>query len=373
MHEHLRDFVLAQASPPVHFEGSLLELLAASEHTTLFAECLSRYPSLVALLNEPSADLTIFAPTNQALASHHAASPLDLDEATLRYHILPTALPLSRILAITLSSAPTLLEPAGLNGPLRLNIAVDAQGLSIDASARATAFDTFARNSVVHSINQLLAVPPPRSQVVAQLPAATFGQFTRAFATTGLDAELKRAGTGGTVFAPTDAAFAALGEGVSRFLFEDDQGSRFLKALLRYHVVPQHTVYSNAYYGPPSPPVEETPETKAADVKAHSEANAAVPKVEDPRKPTFPRGRRHWDVPTLLAGDDLSVDVFRYGTLIALQVNGIAEFPAENIFANDGVIHPITKLLVPPELRAYTNGNGDITVEELQKGLEKYV
>jgi uncharacterized surface protein with fasciclin (FAS1) repeats len=53
--------------------------------------------------------------------------------------------------------------------------------------------------------------------------------------------------SGGTLFAPTNKAFALLGPKVNAFLFSPF-GKRFLKALLEYHIVPDKTLYSTAFY-----------------------------------------------------------------------------------------------------------------------------
>jgi uncharacterized surface protein with fasciclin (FAS1) repeats len=52
---------------------------------------------------------------------------------------------------------------------------------------------------------------------------------------------------GGTVFAPTNNAWMKLGPEVNEFLFSR-RGERYLRALLKYHVVLNETLYSDAYY-----------------------------------------------------------------------------------------------------------------------------
>lgn len=55
--------------------------------------------------------------------------------------------------------------------------------------------------------------------------------------------------TGGTFFAPTNLAFKKLGPKVNAFLFSR-WGEKYLKALLKYHVVLDRTLYSDAYNKP---------------------------------------------------------------------------------------------------------------------------
>lgn len=49
------------------------------------------------------------------------------------------------------------------------------------------------------------------------------------------------------MFAPSNFAFQKLPTKVTAFLFSS-YGTEYLKALLRYHIVPNQTLYSDAYY-----------------------------------------------------------------------------------------------------------------------------
>jgi uncharacterized surface protein with fasciclin (FAS1) repeats len=61
---------------------------------------------------------------------------------------------------------------------------------------------------------------------------------------------------GGTFFAPTNQAFAKLPAKVNAFLFSA-AGQKYLKALLKYHLVPGHIVFTDAYYKSQSDDGEE--------------------------------------------------------------------------------------------------------------------
>lgn len=52
---------------------------------------------------------------------------------------------------------------------------------------------------------------------------------------------------GGTIFAPSNFAFQLLGPGANAFLFSS-HGQKYLRGLLLYHAVSNHTLYSDAYY-----------------------------------------------------------------------------------------------------------------------------
>ena len=51
----------------------------------------------------------------------------------------------------------------------------------------------------------------------------------------------------GTLFAPSNFAFKLLGPKINAFLFSS-YGLKYLEALLKYHVVSDQTLYSDAYY-----------------------------------------------------------------------------------------------------------------------------
>lgn len=375
MHENLSDFILAQANPPLYSPTeTILDLLASSEKTSILASCLKKYPSLVTLLTTAGEELTIFAPTNQAFQSSEYPHG-DISEETLRYHIVPASISLSRIIASTITSCPTFLSPASLGGPQRLGLCVTEHGMTINTKAQATSLDTFACNGVIHTIDSILKCPLPRREVIAQLPKERFGKFARAFSLTKLEEEIILAGNGSTLFVPTDMAFAELGQAANEFLFDSEEGLRYLRALLKFHTIAGHTLYSTAYYGPNKPMAQGGKQGKPSlptDDKEDKNKNPAVLKSEeDKRKPSFPRGHKIWDLPSLV-GETLAIEVFRYGSIIAMRVGDALEFPAINHLTEEGVLHPTEKIFLPAELRI-SEGGRQITVEEFKASLERYL
>ena len=154
---------------------------------------------------------------------------------------------------------------------------------------------------------------------------------------TGLDAAINDTDThvGGTLFAPTNFAFQKLGPKINGFLFSKF-GLKYLKALLKYHVVANKTLYSDWY-------------------EASDDAGAA----------NIPKGLFHvrclllkiipWltldqvDLPTLLEDRSLSIDIARYGRLIDIKINGFSRVAIQDGVAKDGVIHVISSVLIPPK------------------------
>ena len=133
---------------------------------------------------------------------------------------------------------------------------------------------------------------------------------------------------------------------MNAFLFSK-YGLKYLKALLEYHVVPDNTLYSDAYY------------------KASADAASDIPK-----------GYFHIDLPTLLEDKSLAVDIARYGGLISIKVNAFARVAVQDIVAEDGVIQVVGDVIVPPKKiggdNVYWQG-GEMSVEEFKERLEPFV
>lgn len=133
--------------------------------------------------------------------------------------------------------------------------------------------------------------------------------------------------TGGTFFAPPNGAFKKLGPRINAFLFSK-VGEKYLKALLKYHVVANQTLYSNAYYGPAK-----------SEVRVNSEDAAFADAV-----PYY-----HFDLPTLLDEKALAVDVTRFGPFITIKINGFTRVIVSDGITKDGVIQAVGNVLIPPK------------------------
>jgi len=55
------------------------------------------------------------------------------------------------------------------------------------------------------------------------------------------------------------------------------------------------------------------------------------------------------DLPTLLEGRSLSVDVARYGRFITIKINGFNRVAIADGVAKDGVIHVVGNVIIPPK------------------------
>lgn len=181
--------------------------------TTLIAAVNAASPTiLTTLLN--STPKTLFAPTNAAfVAAGITTLPNQATlDAVLTYHLINGTAVEAADIAAGSSSAAT------LNGNIYLS--KGAAGVFINGSSKVTAADIEGSNGVVHVIDRTL-LPPSKTiaQIVSDYAnASTNKQFTKLLQAlqrtsgTGTDL-LAAAGAAGnlTVFAPTDAAFEALG------------------------------------------------------------------------------------------------------------------------------------------------------------------
>ena len=151
-------------------------------------------------------------------------------------------------------------------------------------------------------VDNVLLPPPDVLDIIGVLPIA-FSTSEVALYRTGLVDEIpKLKGKGLTVFIPTNREWMKLGIKVNAFLFSK-YGTPWLRALMKYHIVPGHTLYSDALVVP-------------GDKKNVGAKN----EVDDPNG--LNQGYSHVDLPTLLEGRHLAADIYRFGRFLHFTVNG---------------------------------------------------
>lgn len=220
--------------------------------------------------------------------------------------------------------------------------------------SRIIAINVFGTNGVIHGVDSIIPPPPKLLEVIPFLPSE-FSTLELGLLKTGLFEELNEtAHKGATLFAPNNFAFKKLGPRVNGFLFSS-YGQKYLKALLKYHVVLNQTLYSDAFY------------------RDEFEDDDEVDKQGGP-----PKGIFHVDLPTLLEDRSLSIDIARYGRLIEIKINAFARVGVPDGVAEDGVLHDLDDVLIPPKkLRGgkvdVWNGKRELTVEDLKGRLERFV
>jgi uncharacterized surface protein with fasciclin (FAS1) repeats len=131
-------------------------------------------------------------------------------------------------------------------------------------------------------------------------------------------------------------------------------GEKYLKALLKYHIVANQTLYSDAFY-----------KSKAAELPTMD---------NEVDENSIPKGYFHVDLPTLLEGKSLSIDVARYGGFISIKINGFSNVAVQDGIAKDGVIHVVGSVLIPPKTPGGLSEQADeeMDLEEFKDRLEAF-
>lgn len=256
-------------------ENTIADIVVASaeaeppEFSTLLAAVGAADPGILAALADPQAELTVFAPTDAAFAAlaealgEEAFGAILAEEGTPRlneillYHVVEGAIGSADVVAalaaaeaddmghvsipvVTLSGQA--LDIAGTMGADGLDLSV---GVSVaEANLVLDMVDIEASNGLIHVIDAVIA-PELRTiaDIVVELAGAEAPEFTNllaavAAADPGVLELLADPAAAVTVFAPVDAAFAAV-ESLDDIVADE----ALLTAILQYHVFPG-TVYS---------------------------------------------------------------------------------------------------------------------------------
>lgn len=207
-------------------------------------------------------------------------------------------------------------------------------------------------NGVIHSIDTPLT-PPPSTLTMLDLLPDDFSTFALGLYKTGLASDLDASHRGGgTTFVPTNTAFRRLGRRANAFLFSG-AGEPCLRALMQYHLVVNHTLYSDVLY------------TARGDVK---ELDA------DEKRGEQGVLTAHVELPTLLQGRKMAVDVVRRGPRVLMRVNGFEHVVGKDQLARDGVLHVVDRVLVPPKrLDGMQDEDEEMSLQELKERLGGWV
>lgn len=215
--------------------------LAAGSFNTLAAAL--EATGLIPVLADENATFTVFAPTDDAFAAlgQETIDALLADPDTLRdillYHVIGgQAVNAETAISLAGSSVTT------ANGD-DISLSLSGGNLFVNES-QVIATDVVASNGIIHVIDEVLL--PPVDQVEEPAPAeldsiyntaiaaGSFQTLVAALQATGLDGPLAGNHETYTVFAPTDDAFAALGQDTIEALLADPDT---LRNILLYHVV----------------------------------------------------------------------------------------------------------------------------------------
>ncbi len=218
---HVLDAVIL---PPT----TIMDIVKESEnHTTL--EAAINAAGLDGALNL-SGPFTLFAPTDAAFAALPAgtipallADPSGALTDILKYHVLAGA-----VKSTDLSNGMSATTLLGKD----IKVTINAQGVFIN-NAKVTVADIMTDNGVVHVIDAVL-IPARTTVVDVVVNSENHTTLEAAVVAAGLVDALKGDGPF-TLFAPTDAAFAALPAGTIPALLADPSGA--LTDILKYHVL----------------------------------------------------------------------------------------------------------------------------------------
>ncbi len=243
----IAEIVVAQATSDTPEFTTLLSLVQAADPAVL--EALSG-----------EGTFTVFAPTDAAFAALTEAlgeaevSKIVADQKTLTnillYHVLPDEFDSATLMQI-IEFGTQLAEQFGIVGPLTtktllgqsLDITADEDGVYVDnAKIVMDMVDIKASNGIIHVIDAVLV---PESRTIAEIVMAAAEDETPEFTTllaavsaAGLVDAVSNPEATLTVFAPTDAAFAALKEALGEEAFNGILAdTEALTNILLYHVV----------------------------------------------------------------------------------------------------------------------------------------
>lgn len=300
------------------FKGTIYQLLASLEHSSPFMRLLRQCPEVAGRLGDPASSCTVWLPRSIPRDIEMAGSGI-IQEWVSR-HITPFAV--STSLLYTMPNVPSLATCAQLQGPQLLRTRPIyhkdvGPSFSINFGACLVEQDLSASNGLVHIIDQALEEYQSLSTLIRALPAANFGFLLEAVAHYHHSLPLHR---GGTFFAPTDAAFKALGLAPV---------AESLPRILAAHFCPEQIFYSNMLRGGDNatkpPPMWQ-------------------PLPEDGKLIT---GMRAFHLQTSLDDIQVTVEVWRRGGLIEMRTDSGALVLSSDHIANDGVLHIVDRLICP--------------------------
>jgi uncharacterized surface protein with fasciclin (FAS1) repeats len=203
------------------------------------------------LLSRPNLKATVFAPNNAAFAALPApfnnaqnisniSDPKTINtlRQILRYHIVRG----QRTAAQLTNGAYNTYAVAGTPGADQLYVGRSvSNAVFVNGNSQVIAADVQASNGVIHVINKVLFPP---SQDIAQIAIynGNFKALVAALGKTGLTNTLFSPTSNFTVFAPTDAAFAALPAPLNNAAnisnITDANTINTLRNVLLYHLIP---------------------------------------------------------------------------------------------------------------------------------------
>ncbi|KAK9859256.1 hypothetical protein MYU51_016419 [Penicillium brevicompactum] len=333
-----------------------------NENLTRFAKLVGEFEDIVGGLQAPPAQLTVYAPTNEAFELEDF--PYDLPwfywKFLVGYHMGKGAVS-SQALHSQNTVSSFVNADIFFKNQQRISVQNNPDSLSFNFRAKLLASYP-ARNGHLHLVDRLLMLPDSTADVLRSTPA--FGTFRQGLIHTGLAEIINDTSThtAQTVFAPSDVAFRKLGPKVNAFLFGPG-GRAYLKALLAYHIVSNETLFSDVHF--------PTNNGKQVVLDLQSTSNQI-------------------SLPTLAQGHNILASSIRQTSddRRTILINDEWTVSRPDIVVMDGVVHEMDAVILPPileESQLEKNGNwwsivsrslnirGEITVGELMERLQPLI
>ncbi len=299
-------------------QGTIVDIaIGNSNFSSLVAAVVKT--GLAGALSDPAANLTVFAPTNNAFAQLPApfnnagningitdATQIDFLRNVLLYHVLGAEV-FSNQVSSGASSAATI-KPAGTSNDNTIYLSKTFGLIRVNGQSTVIYPNLNASNGVIHVINKVLLFP---TNNIAELAIATpdLSTLVAALVKTNLAGVFVGAGDF-TVFAPTNAAFAQLGAPFNNATnignISDAAQIAALSNILRYHVLGSRKFAWDLGILDRSATLADGPKNK---------------------------------ITTILG--------FNTGWVRGDNNNSFAQLSPADILANNGVIHVIGKVLLP--------------------------
>lgn len=325
---------------------TIYELISHSNHTTNFSKLVDEHDGVVRVLNSTDSNYTLFVPIDKAfegIPEDHKKPPKEFVERVLKYHIGLGGYPAGRILST--HTLPTTLEEPLLGGhPQRLRTSVGLSGLRVNVYSKVVAVNIKAKNGFIHAVNKILVPPTMIGRELSFFPAQ-FSTLLLAYERTNFVEYIHNVKMyGSTVFAPSNKAWARLGPKTNAFLFNTEAGKKYLRALLKYQIVANTTLYSDKVY---------------RDHHHKEETNKRA-------------GHFHIELPTLLENRSVGVDIHSWKGWVTMIVNGYVKVGFQDGIAKNGVIQVVEDVPIPP-CKDPDHSAEDVTVDMLKERLRDFV
>lgn len=221
---------------------SIVDIAVGAENEFTYLVAALEAAGLVDALADLNATYTVFAPTDTAfealleelgISAEELLADTELLTEVLLYHVIADTTILADAAISVANSDDSVVEM--LNGDSAA-LSYNNDTLYINLSTVVSS-NVMAANGVIHVINKVLLPPaemgePTNNIVQTANSAGSFTTLVEALQAAGLDSVLADEGATFTVFAPTDDAFAALGDALNDLTTEQ------LQQVLLHHVIP---------------------------------------------------------------------------------------------------------------------------------------